>query len=264
MDIQFHFNEIKQYKDSMDNIFSEIGTVPSHVRQSKKIILCFINRSGSNYLAELMHNTKRMGNAQEYMNENTVQKNKNIHNLSSLAGYIAHLYKISASENNVFSIQLGMHQLIYLLENNEKLSLFDENTYYIYINRSNSILQSISYYKAIETNAYTSLQKEQKTDIELNIDKIIQIYFNLLKRKIMFENIFNVYDIPKHTVTYEELVKFPFQHIINILEYCNVSYLKKEIVTQTKLKKQGNNTNLIWEEKIRRELKKTLLQNHGY
>lgn len=252
----FNFPEILNYKNSINNIYQEIGTVSDSVQKSKKIVLCFINRSGSNYLAELMKNTNLMGNAQEYLNENTVENLKNKHSLKNFSDYFNFLYNNFHSNNNVFSFQVGLHQLHYLLECNQELKLFDQNTSFIYINRLDSIMQSISFYKAIKTNSYTSEQPEICSNVELNLIKIEEIFDSLISRKIMFELLFNIYNLNIYKINYEYLINNPEKFIKEILDYTKIDYSHiKNFDIETKIKKQATTQNDEWAQIIRNDLK---------
>src|ERR1700761_7283595 len=81
---------------------------PSRCR--KIVFLCFTNRSGSNYLAEMLGSTKRVNVAGEFLNFNTALTHIEKNGLSSFYDYFIGLAD-TLSVNGTFACKIAITQI---------------------------------------------------------------------------------------------------------------------------------------------------------
>lgn len=80
----------------------------------RQLLLCFTNRCGSNWLAELIHATGLAGKAEESFNSETVREICEREGITALDDYIRFLATTHNTEAGIFATQLSWDQLYFL------------------------------------------------------------------------------------------------------------------------------------------------------
>lgn len=122
----------------------------------KGYLIMFTPRSGSSLLTKLITKTNCLGIPEEWYNP-AVIKMKSIENsIGNFNDYMEFIQKNKITENKVFGLEITMYQLQYLLEITGLTSFLNQFNHFFFLYQDNFILQSISLYKAIQTQVFHS------------------------------------------------------------------------------------------------------------
>ncbi len=139
----------------------------SELENARVLFICFSNRCGSNYLAELLARSGLYNVAGEFLNFDTVLNHQRIHAFRSLAEYFSILIRENKVGNNfackVSATQLAMLHHVGLLQQIAPLSKF------VMIERSDLLKQAISLDIASRTGQWTSYMEAKNTIDEFEL-----------------------------------------------------------------------------------------------
>lgn len=117
------------------------------------LFLCFTNRCGSNYLAQLLASTGLCNEAGEFFNAATVLEHAAARRLASLHDYVAALPDL-VPRRPILAAKLGLDQLIMLAD----ADLLAPSARFLLLERQDRLAQAISRVIASQTGAWSSAQ----------------------------------------------------------------------------------------------------------
>jgi len=210
----------------------------------KYAIVCG-SRSGSTYLCNLLNNTKRCGQPQEFFNHDMVPYFLKHLSLEQGCGYSLYkdrLIKKFSTENQVFGIKIvGLKQWREVCRS--KMNF----THWIHLSRKDQILQAISRYRAFKTNGW----HRNTNPPEYSFEGIKWCLEEIKDENFRFDNI--LHEKNKLEISYEDdLCVAPEQTVISILEFMNITV--EELPYIKSFKKETDEINLVWKEKFLMEL----------
>ena len=122
------------------------GQVPE-----KSIIVVAETRTGSNYLCALMEKTGKLGNPQEYFSPHI-----NYENANTIAERFQVALEEGITDNGVLSVKLFAYHMDFIKGENQKLSDFFPNRYWIWLRRKDLLAQAVSRSIALQTKSWHS------------------------------------------------------------------------------------------------------------
>lgn len=183
------------------------------------ILICFTNRSGSNYLAELLSSTRKINLAGEFFNPATIKNYCQKHAINSLPQYVFHLSE-NISSLPWFVSKIGTWQLLVLNYLGFTDSLF-KHCHYISMNRSDKLAQAISYSIALQTKAWTSYMTCERAmedkDIVFDPETIANFIEGLINDRSSLDRYFVIKGISPYIVEYESLSRRPVDTVEQVL-----------------------------------------------
>jgi LPS sulfotransferase NodH len=177
-------------------------------RDLRTYILCFTNRCGSNFLAELIATNRSFGVAAEYLNAKGVLAIAEKKSFVTLQQYLRWLVRRKTSLHNIFGLKLSYRQLFFLVKYGFVPRLFGE-VRFIHMQRCDVLAQAVSLLIASQTNVWTSRQPEAASPVHYKERQIVNLMTEIRKANAMFQSFFDVYGIRPVCVSYEELVADP-------------------------------------------------------
>lgn len=123
------------------------------------LILAFTNRSGSNLLADYLRQTGQVAGLGEYLNQETVRRQADRHQIDSVPSYLQSLAGRLCSGAQQFGVKASAEQLE-LLIGGGLLGMFTR-TSVIHIHRDDLMAQAVSHWIARQTGQWTSAQDRQ-------------------------------------------------------------------------------------------------------
>jgi LPS sulfotransferase NodH len=214
------------------------------------IFICFTNRCGSNYLAELLASGGHFNLGGEIYNHTNVTKYCAKHEIKSMAGYLNHII-LARRRNDCFISKISVSQLYFL----NKLGLLDgfqSNVSYILLERGNKIAQAVSYMIARQTKQWASHQRPKTS-----VDPVFkpQLALNFLevvcRSHALFDAFFAVKGITPILTSYETLVSRPVETVAGLLADCGVQGIAVDR-SKVRTKRQADPTNEAFEKELRR------------
>lgn len=192
------------------------------------VFLCFTNRCGSNYLAELLASTGAVNRAEEVFNAETIAEHVRAQTLPSLSAYLDFLCRRLAVGGR-FLAKIGLEQLLMLTETG-LLDQIGPRAQFLLIERQDRLAQAISLLVAIQTQQWTSQQGRRRSDDELLYDRGILA----AQQELIAQQNFGFYRffasngiVPKH-IAYEPLLAAPEATVAEIGAWMGLPGLRAE------------------------------------
>jgi len=173
------------------------------------ILVCFTNRSGSNYLAQLLETTGEITRAREFFNAPFITKLSEKHGLTSFPQYCQHISEAFRSEGRTWASKVSLDQLILLLRTGIIPEIYDP-VRFVFIQRRDLLQQAISFSIAAQTQRWTALQQEAGHEPEFDPNDILRRLGGLSKKNVDFNRLLTVLGPPVHVV-YEDLCADPIR-----------------------------------------------------
>lgn len=210
------------FQQSGKSLFRDIR---QKLNTKKQVVICFTNRCGSNWLAELLASTGMMGHADEFFNIDRIQETCAKHNLTSFDDFIRHLPNNHSTANGIFATKLSWDQL-YFLTRIEVIPRLIKQPEFIYIIREDIAAQALSLLVAEQTGQWKSNWNSGIND-KVNPDSIsdadiIEGIQKIQRFQSQFEHFFSTFQLQPYRVYYEQLMQQPEVIVAQILRYLGI------------------------------------------
>jgi trehalose 2-sulfotransferase len=175
------------------------------VRCRKIVFLCFTNRSGSNYLAELLGSTRQINVAGEFLNFDTALTHIEKGDLQSFYDYFISLVD-TQSVRGSFACKIAITQIALI----QQAGLLDEIMPYsrfVLSERADLLGQAISLEIASRTGRWTSYMQPTGAVAETDFDRnrLEMIIRNIAHEQQLFRLFFAINGLDHFHVNYEQL-----------------------------------------------------------
>lgn len=159
------------HRATLDRLFPVGGVWTPPVPELRFLFLCFTNRCGSNYLAELLAATGVLNRPEEVFNGETMAEHARAQRLPSFPAYVDFLCRRLA-RGGWFTAKAGLEQLLMLAETG-LLDALGDRAHILFIERQDRLAQAVSLLVAIQTQQWTSRQERRVEDAALVYDRRI-------------------------------------------------------------------------------------------
>lgn len=210
------------------------------------IFICFTNRCGSNYLAELLASSRRFRTAGENLNFDTVIAHSKEKSLASFQDYFSFSVRDTA-HNGVVSLKLSTSHLE-VLGKSGILSQVIDRSRFVMIERSDKLAQAISHRIAFQTGRFMSQDPGNTVEPQFDREALQRIITRNANAYRDFSIFFGRNGISYAHVIYEHLVYDPkkvISYIGNTLSIPDLSINLADI----RITKQANELNAQWRER---------------
>ncbi|WP_459677109.1 Stf0 family sulfotransferase [Acidisoma sp. 7E03] len=206
----------RHHRATLDRLFVPKGARPRLDRGLRFLFLCFTNRCGSNYLAELLASTGALNRPEEVFNGETMEEHVRAQGLQSFPAYMDFLCRRLAL-GGWFTAKLGLEQLLMLAETG-LLDEIGDRARFLLIERQDKLAQAISLLVAIQTQQWTSRQARRMPDEALVYDRrILEDQQALItQQNFGFYRFFASNGLVPFHLAYEPLVAAPHQTVAEI------------------------------------------------
>ena len=237
----------------------------------RSYLVCSTPRSGSNLLCEALKSCKLAGRPHQYFWAPKIEKWAEKYDLSpetDFAAYTRGIVERSATSNGVFGLK-SMWDFLLAFEQrlratpeyanfpgplHELLADVFPNLKYVHIVRRDKIRQAVSLVRALQSDLWTSQQKDAratKAELRFDPDAIRAMLRDLDEAEAGWASLFRAAGVQPHLVTYEDLVEAYEETAIGVLKYLDIPLPEKITFGERKLKKQGDELNERWAEEFR-------------
>jgi LPS sulfotransferase NodH len=227
------------------------GASPAvRVEPTPSVFICFTNRSGSNYLAELLASTQKLPAAGELFNWPYVVKQSENHGFGSFEEFCGHLIR-TRSVNGVFASKVGWSQLYFLTRMRLIPELF-ATPRFIHIRRRDVLAQAISYVIAEQTGQWKSDSAPKwfaQSEPVYDADAIAGRIKSFAVANALFEEFFASFRFPLYQVVYEDFVRDELGTIRAITDWLGLGAVDVDR-EQTRLEAQRSTVNQEWRERF--------------
>lgn len=216
------------------------------------VFICFTNRSGSNWLSELLGRHRSLNQAGEPYNFDQILRICKKENISSIVDYFIWQVENKKTADAYFVSKISWDQLYYLTKIGVIPPLAKQSRF-IQINRMNILSQSVSYLKALQSAQWTSMH--EVNDVELKYDglKLIQTMKQIRLSRSMFDLYYSVFGVPKIIINYENLEKNTRMVLLRITDFIGLGDAVFNLKKETKIKIQRDGLSEEFIKKFKRE-----------
>lgn len=209
------------------------------------VFLCYTNRCGSNYVAELFASSGMYNLAGEDLNFDTVIHHSKEHGFTDFGSYFSFLLRRKA-RNNTFIIKLATQHLELLVKSGI-MKRIQAQSRFVLIERADKLSQAISFALAFGTGQFTSRQTASKKaeEVEFSATQIRGILQGLVEAYKLFDLFFAVNGIVPSYVIYEQMADDPihfFNRLANEVELNNLAVNPQAV----RIERQASDVNLLW------------------
>jgi LPS sulfotransferase NodH len=243
----YHAQRIREHLGSG---MEQPGRLPADVHF---VFLCFTNRSGSNYLANLLSSTGQLNKADEVFNHDRVIEACRVHKLPSLHAYLAHVARETAV-NSALLTKLAIDQLVMLVE----CGLLDRiigRSRFIVMERLDKLGQAISLAIAEQNGRWAWYLPAKRADEELRFsrERVIELLDSITLQHCGFDRFFAWNSITPVVAHYESLVADPQALVAAIGAQLGFGALRID-ETRLELQPQATAMNRSWRKRFLAEL----------
>lgn len=206
----------RHHRAVLDGLVAPAAAQPAAAPALRFLFLCFTNRCGSNYLAELLASTGRLNRPEEVFNGETMAAHMRDQDLPSFAAYVDFLCR-RLGQGGWFTAKASLEQLLMLAETG-LLDAIGDRAHFLLIERQDRLAQAISLLVAIQTQQWTSRQVRRIPDAALVYDRRILEEQQVLiaQQNFGFYRFFASNGIVPHHLAYERVVAQPQETVAGI------------------------------------------------
>ena len=218
-------------------------------RCKKIVFLCFTNRSGSNYLAELLGSTRQINVAGEFLNFDTALTHIEKNDLQSFYDYFVSLVDTQSVKGG-FACKIAITQIALI----QQAGLLDEIMPYsrfVLSERADLLGQAISLEIASRTGKWTSYMQPTGAVAESDFDRnrLEMIIRNIAYEQQLFRLFFAINGLDHFLVNYEQLTS----HTATVMNMM-CDWLEIEVppgcFQRTGTQRQSDTLNAAWRNKF--------------
>ncbi|MDH4171428.1 MAG: Stf0 family sulfotransferase, partial [Acidimicrobiia bacterium] len=219
---------IEQLRTQYLDIFGEEGlptdgVVPQRAPEPA-LLLCFTNRSGSNYLAELLRSTQLLARGHEAFNPPFVQRHLDRWELNerTLVSFARNLRpRVTRQGGSPPVFKIGWHQLFVLAETGVLDTVFP-NRRLVIIRREDLLAQAVSFTIASRTGAWTSAHTDRDAELDIAPAEVHDRIRSVLVATRHFREFAAVTGDEVLDVTYEQVEGNPQRAVDRIFEFAGL------------------------------------------
>jgi LPS sulfotransferase NodH len=245
-----HSENIENFFESVEVLNNPISLETDFsVKLPDTYYICFTNRSGSNYLANLIASDGRMNLAGENTNFDTVIEWSKRNNFKSFKEYYYWLSESHKGSLNKFGCKVGAGQLVYLM-NEGLLKQLELKPKFIHIVRKDVVAQAVSMLIATKTQSWTSSHDGNNVQVQFDFPLIANIASNICTENSIFNLVFRILEVDPLVIVYEDLINNPQSSLDLISDFLGVPNLRY-VENKIKLQKQADGLNKAFIEKFK-------------
>jgi LPS sulfotransferase NodH len=187
------------------------------------LFVCFTNRSGSNFLTELLHATGELPNGLECFNHPVVVRTARERGLADFAAYCRFRAGRTALARR-FVAKVNVDQLLLLARLGYLGTLFP-NPRFLHIQRYDVIAQAISFTLAKATQAWSSRQAARvgEKDVAYDAERIERRIEGLTQANLVMRDLLLMNRLDVMPVLYERLVHDPAGEVSRVFEWLGLA-----------------------------------------
>lgn len=180
---------------------------PSPLPVKRSLVVCFVNRSGSTWLVDLLAASHKAGRGGEFFNSDVVARQCDQHEHASFDGYLRWLAK-RTGRGGCFTFKVGIAQLHYL----RKRRIIPELTprpQYLLCRRKDIASQALSFIKAAHTLEWHRYAGDEPKPFDYDTvsnRQLLKTIQSIAQQYAGFEQYLSVFGIDYVNVFYEDLV----------------------------------------------------------
>ena len=222
----------------------------------KSYVVASSYRCGSTFFCSELWRTGVLGAPAEYLNigEGRMLRDVMAKRLQAVSpdDYFARLLARRTSRNGIFGMKAHFHHFEPALRWCPSMIKLLSPVTYIHLNRRDKLAQAVSMAKAMQTDAWTSMDGAAETTLRYDEGSIIRCLEDIQQQGLGWLRWFEINNITPYVVNYEDLVAERASVIRSIVELFDVQNDEPEEIYPPIAERQGDETNVAWAARFRR------------
>jgi LPS sulfotransferase NodH len=235
---------------------------PHSVLLRKSYIIASSYRCGSTFLCSQLWSTGVLGAPAEYLNIGATRMSRDIMmgrlRVRTPEEYFKKLLACRTSGNGVFGIKVHFPDLEAAMLWYPPMLRLLSPTAYIYFQRRDKLAQAVSMAKAIQTNAWQSLDNKDCTRLVYDAALIAQCLKEIQRQNFGWVRWFETNNVKPFSLYYEDLVADPVSLVRKVAKLLDVQNDKPDKICLPVLERQADQINADWISRFRRERDKCI------
>jgi LPS sulfotransferase NodH len=214
--IRFSY-EKSDHEIAIEEIFGDRASVEQIGIRLPCVIMAFVNRSGSNYVAELLKSTGAFLGFQEALNAYHIRTLTPAYGVTSFGQYLVRYRKEDLhGRQALWGIKAGWMQIALLCKIRAIPRLLEPTL--LVVRRKDIISQAISYYIAEQTAQWKSTEPTQveRSKVSYNGQEILDKLRDIKHSYCRLEEISLLLNCPVHEIEYEDVLENPCSSIMRV------------------------------------------------
>ncbi|MCB8883499.1 hypothetical protein ACELLULO517_24845 [Acidisoma cellulosilytica] len=221
----------RYHRAVLPDLFGEDPPVEQVDPSIRFFFLCFTNRCGSNFLAELVAANGRLNRAEEVYNADTVTPHVQERGFKSFAGYMNFLCG-RLQRSKWFCSKISLEQLLMLTETGVLDQIIDRSQFLV-LERQDRLAQAISLLVAVQNQQWTSAHQARMPDEALVYSRAVidEQMAEIGAQNAGFQRFFEANGLTPKTLTYEAVVQSPLTQLQDIGAWLRVGGLEASVAS---------------------------------
>ncbi|WP_378951186.1 Stf0 family sulfotransferase [Mesorhizobium sp. ANAO-SY3R2] len=221
-------------------------------------LIGFTNRSGSNLIAEHLQSTGQFSGLQERFNWDAMPIDAAEFGAKSFPEFVTMIVDRGLVPGTVYGFKAGWDQIAMLLRWRID-TMFSGGVRVIHTIRRDLLEQAVSFSIADQTKRWTSLvEGEPDASPVFRFEDIEGRVAGAAQANQLIAYLCSLFEIPRLEAYYEEFAADPIPSIHRIGEFAGLD-LSQWVPTETRLKKQADDTNIQFIERFRKATRQQIL-----
>ncbi len=234
----------------------------------KSYIVASSYRCGSTFFCSQLWSTGVLGAPAEYLNVGAgrMRRDDMMRRLQadSPEDYFAKLLGCRTSKNGVFGMKVHFPHFEAAMSWYPSMISVLSPVRYIFLDRKDKLAQAVSMAKAMQTDAWQSLDGSAKAVLVYDEGFIAQCLREIQQQNLGWLRWFEINNVRPLVVHYEDSVADTANVIRSVVELLDVQNDEPEQISLPAVEKQGDETNIEWLTRFRREPDRWLELDGGY
>ncbi len=230
---------------------------PRSVPLRRSYVVASSYRSGSTLFCSELWRTGLLGAPAEYLNigEGRMLREVMAERLQAASpeDYFAKLLACRTSGNGVFGMKAHFHHFDAALKWCPSMIGLLSPTTYIYLNRRDKLAQAVSMAKAMQTDAWTSMDSAAPIALRYDERSIARCLEDIQQQRLGWMRWFEINAITPFVVNYEDLLADRAGVVRSIVELLDAQGDEPDAVRAPIAESQSDATNVAWAARFRRE-----------
>jgi LPS sulfotransferase NodH len=224
-----------------------LAAYPEAAPPVKSIMLATEERSGSEFLCQLMGATGRLGRPSEYLN--TYWMRRFIADYPDEAGaQMAIAHRVGTTANRCFAMKTHPAHIDRLLTGGSVTAAFPDPVF-VRLHRRDLIAQAVSLYRARASNRYHAYVTAER-DIDFDGEAIRQALIELARAKARWGVYFARNGIEPLMIAYEDLTADPYPIIREIARRASETVDPRDLDLASPLRAQNDGISAAWKQRF--------------
>jgi len=209
------------------------------------VFLCFVNRSGSNYLAEILASSDQYNRATEILNYPQVLDTSKRRGFTRFQDFLAHIVTRQQQSGHYFLKAALQH--LEILARAGVLDQIAGRSRFIMLERNDVLAQAISFAIAFKTRAFSSEEEGSASpqDLDFSRETIDRHLDSIAMSRQQFAKFFGRNGIVPVPITYERLVCDPEGEVAWLAREIGLSDFRADM-SRVRLQRQAGPVNDEW------------------